>query len=378
MSSEEHHKYRRIIVKAGTNILTGGRDELDETFIENLVSQIARLSADGREMVLVSSGAVAAGRGVMRNLANSSVLPDRQVLAAVGQGRLMHLYEQAFASHGIPTAQALLSRRDVNDRLGYLNLRNTLLSLLNNGVVPVINENDVVAVEELEGEVFGDNDTLSALVSNLIDADLLLILGSVGGMFTKDPNIYSDAELIPVVEKIDEKLDQYAGPSADLRGRGGMVTKIEAARLATASGVDVVIANGTEHSIVSRLSNGEKIGTLFKTSVSKLESRKRWMLSGISNKGNLEIDEGAVTALQGNKTSLLPAGVLGCQGRFDRGDIVYIRDVEGNNIAAGISNYASMDICKIQNLKSDRIEAMLGYYYGDEVIHRDNMVMLND
>jgi len=378
MSSEEHHKYRRIIVKAGTNILTGGRDELDETFIENLVSQIARLSADGREMVLVSSGAVAAGRGVMRNLANSSVLPDRQVLAAVGQGRLMHLYEQAFASHGIPTAQALLSRRDVNDRLGYLNLRNTLLSLLNNGVVPVINENDVVAVEELEGEVFGDNDTLSALVSNLIDADLLLILGSVGGMFTKDPNIYSDAELIPVVEKIDEKLDQYVGPSADLRGRGGMVTKIEAARLATASGVDVVIANGTEHSIVSRLSNGEKIGTLFKTSVSKLESRKRWMLSGISNKGNLEIDEGAVTALQGNKTSLLPAGVLSCQGRFDRGDIVYIRDAEGNNIAAGISNYASMDICKIQNLKSDRIEAMLGYYYGDEVIHRDNMVMLND
>ena len=378
MTSEKHHKYRRIIVKAGTNLLTDGKDELDETFIENLVSQIAHLSADGREMVLVSSGAVAAGRGVMRNLANSSVLPDRQVLAAVGQGRLMHLYEQAFAIHGIPTAQALLSRRDVNDRLGYLNLRNTLLSLLNNGVVPVINENDVVAVEELEGEVFGDNDTLSALVSNLIDADLLLILGSVGCMFTKDPNIHSDAELISIVEKIDEKLDQYAGPSADLRGRGGMVTKIEAARLATASGVDVVIADGTQDSIVSRLSNGEKIGTLFKTSVSKLESRKRWMLSGLSNKGNLKIDEGAVAAIQGSKTSLLPAGVLSCQGRFDRGDIVYIKDAEGNNIAAGISNYASVDISKIQNLKSDRIEAVLGYYYGDEVIHRDNMVMLND
>ncbi|MEC9365647.1 MAG: glutamate 5-kinase [Chloroflexota bacterium] len=378
MSSEKHHKYRRIIVKAGTNILTGGKDELDEIFIENLVAQIAKLSAGGREMILVSSGAVAAGRGVMRNLAKSSVLPDRQVLAAVGQGRLMHLYEQAFASHGIPTAQALLSRRDVNDRLGYLNLRNTLLSLLNNGVVPVINENDVVAVEELEGEVFGDNDTLSALVSNLIDADLLLILGSVGGMFTKDPNIHSDAELISVVEKIDEKLDQYAGPSADLRGRGGMVTKIEAARLATASGVDVVIADGTKHSIISRLSNGEKVGTLFKTSVSKLESRKRWMLSGLSNKGDLKIDEGAVTALQGNKTSLLPAGVLSCQGRFDRGDIVYIKDGDGNNIAAGISNYTSTDIRRIQNLKSDRIQEMLGHYYGDEVIHRDNMVMLNE
>ncbi|MQG65712.1 MAG: glutamate 5-kinase [SAR202 cluster bacterium] len=378
MGFKENYKYRRIIVKAGTNILTGGRDELDDSFIDNLVSQISDLSSSGREMLLVSSGAVAAGRGVMRNLSKSSVLPDRQVLAAVGQGRLMHLYEQAFATHGIPTAQALLSRRDVNDRLGYLNLRNTLLSLLNNGVVPVINENDVVAVEELEGEVFGDNDTLSALVANLIDADLLVILGSVEGMYTKDPNIFTDAELISVVEKIDDKLDEYAGPPSDLRGRGGMVTKIEAARLATASGVDVVIADGTTDSVVFRLSNGEKIGTLFKTSVSKLESRKRWMLSGVSNKGNIKIDKGAVSALRASKTSLLPAGVLSCFGRFERGDIVYIKDEHENNIAAGISNYGSSDLLQIQSLKSDLIERVLGHYYGDEVIHRDNMVMLND
>ena len=378
MGSKENYKYRRIIVKAGTNILTGGRDELDDSFIDNLVSQISELSSSGREMLLVSSGAVAAGRGVMRNLSKSSVLPDRQVLAAVGQGRLMHLYEQAFATHGIPTAQALLSRRDVDDRLGYLNLRNTLLSLLNNGVVPVINENDVVAVEELEGEVFGDNDTLSALVANLIDADLLVILGSVEGMYTKDPNIFTDAELISVVEKMDDKLNEYAGPSSDLRGRGGMVTKIEAARLATASGVDVVIANGTTDSVVVRLSNGERIGTLFKTSVSKLESRKRWMLSGVSNKGNIKVDKGAVSALKSSKTSLLPAGVLSCFGRFERGDIVYIKDEHENNIAAGISNYGSSDLLQIQSLKSDRIEQVLGHYYGDEVIHRDNMVMLND
>ncbi|MEC9439355.1 MAG: glutamate 5-kinase [Chloroflexota bacterium] len=378
MGSKENYKYRRIIVKAGTNILTGGRDELDDSFIDNLVSQISELSSSGREMLLVSSGAVAAGRGVMRNLSKSSVLPDRQVLAAVGQGRLMHLYEQAFATHGIPTAQALLSRRDVNDRLGYLNLRNTLLSLLNNGVVPVINENDVVAVEELEGEVFGDNDTLSALVANLIDADLLVILGSVEGMYTKDPNIFTDAELISVVEKMDDKLNEYAGPSSDLRGRGGMVTKIEAARLATASGVDVVIANGTTDSVVFRLSNGERIGTLFKTSVSKLESRKRWMLSGVSNKGNIKVDKGAVSALKSSKTSLLPAGVLSCFGRFERGDIVYIKDEHENNIAAGISNYGSSDLLQIQSLKSDRIVQVLGHYYGDEVIHRDNMVMLND
>ena len=378
MGSKENYKYQRIIVKAGTNILTGGRDDLDDSFIDNLVSQISDLSSSGREMLLVSSGAVAAGRGVMRNLSKSSVLPDRQVLAAVGQGRLMHLYEQAFATHGIPTAQALLSRRDVNDRLGYLNLRNTLLSLLDNGVVPVINENDVVAVEELEGEVFGDNDTLSALVANLIDADLLVILGSVEGMYTKDPNIFTDAELISVVEKMDDKLNEYAGPSSDLRGRGGMVTKIEAARLATASGVDVVIANGTTDSVVFRLSNGERIGTLFKTSVSKLESRKRWMLSGVSNKGNIKVDKGAVSALKSSKTSLLPAGVLSCFGGFERGDIVYIKDEHENNIAAGISNYGSSDLLQIQSLKSDRIEQVLGYYYGDEVIHRDNMVMLND
>jgi glutamate 5-kinase len=343
-----------------------------------LVSQISDLASSGREMLLVTSGAVAAGRGVMRNLSKNSVLPDRQVLAAVGQGRLMHLYEQAFATHGIITAQALLSRRDVDDRLGYLNLRNTLLSLLNNGVVPVINENDVVAGEELEGEVFGDNDTLSALVANLIDADLLVILGSVEGMYTKDPNIFTDAELISVVEKIDDKLNEYAGPSSDLRGRGGMVTKIEAARLATASGVDVVIADGTMDSVVFRLSNGERIGTLFKTSVSKLESRKRWMLSGVSNKGNIKIDKGAVSALRSSKTSLLPAGVLSCFGRFERGDIVYIKDEHENNIAAGISNYGSSDLLQIQSLKSDLIEQVLGHYYGDEVIHRDNMVMLND
>lgn len=378
MTSKESYKYRRIIVKAGTNILTGGSDELDEVFIENLVSQISDLSKIGREMILVSSGAVAAGRGAMKSLGKNSTLPDRQVLAAVGQGRLMHLYEQAFAIHGIPTAQALLSRRDVNDRLGYLNLRNTLLSLLDNGVVPVINENDVVAVEELEGEVFGDNDTLSALVANLIDADLLLILGSVDGMYTKDPNIHSDAQLISVVEKIDDKVNQYAGPSSDIRGRGGMVTKIQAAQLATASGADVVIANGKKDAVISRLSKGEKIGTLFKTSVSKLESRKRWMLSGLSNKNHIKIDQGAVSALKGSKTSLLPAGVLSCLGKFERGDIVYIKDEKENNIAAGISNYGSSDLGKIQNLNSDLIEKVLGHHFGDEVIHRDNMVMLND
>ena len=376
MTSKENYKYRRIIVKAGTNILTGGSDELDEVFIENLVSQISDLSKVGREMILVSSGAVAAGSGAMKSLGKSSALPDRQVLAAVGQGRLMHLYEEAFAIHGIPTAQALLSRRDVNDRLGYLNLRNTLLSLLGNGVVPVINENDVVAVEELEGEVFGDNDTLSALVANLIDADLLVILGSVEGMYTKDPNIHKDAQLISVVEKIDDKVNQYAGPSSDIRGRGGMVTKIQAAQLATASGVDVVIANGMKDSVISRLSKGEKIGTLFKTSVSKLESRKRWMLSGLSNKSHIKIDQGAVSALKASKTSLLPPGVLGCIGKFERGDIVYIRDENENNIAAGISNYGSPDLRKIQGLNSDLIEKILGHHYGDEVIHRDNMVML--
>ena len=379
-------KYRRVIVKAGTSLLTAGTDELDLNIIRDIVSQIASLRQEGIQMILVSSGAVAAGRGAMKVLdgAKGGSAPDlneRQVLAAIGQGRLMHVYEQEFSAFGITTAQALVTRRDVNDRLGYLNLRNTLSTLLDYGVVPVVNENDVVAVDELEGEVFGDNDNLSALIANLIEADLLLILGVVEGMFTKDPNLHDDAEIVSVVSRVDDSVDSFAGPSSDEIGRGGMATKIEAARFATASGVDVVIASGLEENVLLRLTSGERLGTFFKASVSRLESRKRWMLSGLAGgaeKRKIEIDAGAKRAITNGTSSLLPAGVTGSFGCFERGDIISISDEDGVVIAAGITNYASRDLLQIGGVRSDRIEEILGYHYGDEVVHRDNLVLLVD
>ncbi len=384
MSRTYGRDYKRIVVKAGTSLLTKGTNNLDFQIINSLVDQIASLQFRGKEMILVSSGAVAAGREAINSLShidesNFRSLSERQVLAAVGQGKLMHVYEQSFASHGILVAQALVSRRDVNDRLGYLNLRNTLSALLSSEVVPIINENDVVAVEELAGEVFGDNDNLSALIANLVDADLLLILGTVRGMYTKDPNLHEDAEIVPVVKKVDESIDLLGGPSSDDIGRGGMITKLEAARLATVSGVDVVIASGLEAGAINRVASGENLGTLFESSVSSLESRKRWMLSKLSGGGedrNIEVDSGAVLALTEGNTSLLPAGVIRSTSEFQRGDVVSVTNLSRDVKAVGITNYSSEDIKRIAGVRSDMIEAILGYHYGDEVIHRDNLVLL--
>ena len=247
---------RRLVVKAGTSLLTRGADRLNLDVMATLVGQIARLHLSGSEVMLVSSGAVAAGRHALGVPREGKSLPVRQVLAAVGQGHLMHAYEQLFVRHDIRVAQALLSRRDLSDRLGYLNVRNTLLALLDRKVVPIINENDVVAVEELTGEVFGDNDTLSAMVANLVDADLLVMLGEIEGLFTADPNLEPDARVIPKVERLNKDIESKGGPSWAGKGRGGMATKLEAARLATASGVNVVIASGLERDVLVRLAGG--------------------------------------------------------------------------------------------------------------------------
>lgn len=369
-------RYRRIVVKAGTSLLTRGGERLDLEVIAALVGQIARLHQGGVDVLLVSSGAVAAGRhvlGVSRETKRKH-LPFRQVLAAVGQGHLMHAYEQLFGWHDIPVAQALITRRDLADRLGYLNVRNTLLMLLELRVVPVINENDVVAVEELAGEVFGDNDNLSAMVANLVDADLLVLLGTVEGLYTADPHIDPNARLIPVVQRLSAEIEALGGGSWDNLGRGGMATKLEAARLATASGVDVVIASGLKPDVLTRLAQGEAIGTLFPAHTSKLESRKRWMLSGLSTRGKIVVDDGAARALRFHNRSLLPAGVTLVSGTFERGDIVSILDSGSDQIACGIANYSSADLARIKGLHSGRIEELLGYQYGDEVVHRNNMV----
>ena len=371
-------EYRRIVAKFGTNLLTAGTDHLDLEVMSTLVGQVVRLHRQGLEVIIVSSGAVAAGRQQLRLAKERKDIPSRQVMAAVGQNALMHSYEQLFDWHGITVAQALLTKANLSDRLGYLNARNTLLALLELGVVPIINENDVVSVDELEGAAFGDNDNLSGMVSNLVDADLLVVLCDVVGLCTADPANDRSAQLITRVDCIDERIEHLAGGTRD-RGVGGMATKVQAARLATASGATVIIADGKEQDLLSRLVRGEAIGTLFPPTASKMESRKRWMLTGLATNGSLVIDDGADVALKEQNKSLLPAGIKAVDGDFLRGDAVDIigeKGKKGGKIACGISNYSSRELALIKGARSNRIDSLLGYGYGDEVVHRNNLVVL--
>lgn len=369
-------RYRRIVAKAGTALLTGGNERLDLGVMSSLVSQIATLRRRGAEVLLVSSGAVAAGRHALGiGDTKRRDTPFRQVLAAVGQSKLMHAWEQLFAWEGITVAQALLTRRDTTDRLAYLNIRNTLLALLDLSVVPILNENDVVAVEELEGEVFGDNDTLSAMVATIVDADLLVLLSDVQGLFSADPHLHPDARLLPQVDVIDEEVLRMAGGSASGRGRGGMLTKLEAARLCTASGTGVVICHGREPQVLVRLAEGESVGTFFPPIVSHRESRKRWLLGACSPRDGVVVDAGAVEALRAHR-SLLPVGVVEVRGDFPRGEVISILGADGKRVAVGIANYSAQDLRLIKGKRSDRIAAILGYTYGQEVVHANNMVVL--
>ncbi|MDP6514394.1 MAG: glutamate 5-kinase [SAR202 cluster bacterium] len=376
--NQSQPRYNRIVVKAGTTLLTGSTDRLDLEMMSSLVGQVARLQFAGRQMMIVSSGAVAVGRKILKGQQQGRDVPVRQVLAAVGQGRLLQAYEQLFDWHGIPVAQALLTRRDLSDRHGYLNIRNTLLGLLDAGVIPIINENDVVAVDELSGgEVFGDNDTLSAMVANIVDADLLVMLGEVEGLYTRDPHLDPDAKLIPKVERLNDEVEAMGGPSWSDMGRGGMATKLDAAKLATASGVDTVIAGGRTSNAIVRLADGETLGTHFPATTTRVESRKRWMLSHMDESDTIVVDQGAVRALVSHNRSLLPPGVVETLGEFRRGDIVSIVGPDREQIACGITNYDSQEIDKISQMRSTAINDTLGHHYGDEVVHRDNMVILS-
>jgi glutamate 5-kinase len=377
MTSKESQglQYKRIVVKAGTSVLTAGTDHLDHDAMSDLVRQIAQLRSVGGEVILVTSGAMATGRHILGISQRRRDIPFRQVLSAVGQSRLMQTYEELFASHDTHVAQALLSRGALSERLGYLNVRNTLMALLEMRVVPIVNENDVVAVEEIE-EKFGDNDRLSALVANIVDADLLAILTDTEGLYTADPHQDPNAKLVRRVEVIDESVEALAGSQHADYSQGGMPTKLESAKLATASGIPTVICSGRAPDVVVRLSYGEEIGTLFPSSVSRMESRKRWMLSGLSARGEIRVDEGAVRALTKNNSSLLPAGVREVRGGFQRGDIVYIASTTGRRVACGIASYSSEEVARIKGLRSGQVHNTLGYYYGAEVVHRNNLVLL--
>jgi glutamate 5-kinase len=368
--------YKRIVAKFGTSLLTSGTDHLDLAVVSDLVRQVSELHRLGKEVVVVSSGAVTVGRQKLKGIEERKNTPFKQVLASVGQGQLMHIYEELFSQHNITIAQALLTKSDLSDRAGYLNARNTLLALVGLGIICIVNENDVVAIDEIEELKFGDNDNLSAMVANLIDADLLVLLTDTGGLYTADPRRDSKATLIRRVERIDAGIERLAGSSGNIQGIGGMVTKIEAARLATSSGVSVIIASGRERDVLGRIDQGESLGTLFPARVSRMESRKRWMLSGLASKGRVVVDEGAVLAMIKHNKSLLPAGVLEVGGDFQRGDIADVLSAGGERIGYGVCNYSSVDIGVIKGAHSDRILERLGHEYGDEVIHRNNMVVL--
>jgi glutamate 5-kinase len=373
--------YQRVVVKAGTNVLTGRSAALDTKVMASLVDQVVELRRLGAQVVLVTSGAIAAGRqalGAPRS--QSGTTTDSQQMAAVGQGLLMHRYQELFSQSKTIVAQALLTRHDLEDRQGYLNVRNTLEGLLDRSVVPVVNENDVVNVEEISEEGFGDNDQLSTLVANLVDADLLVMLTDAGGLYTADPHHDPSAKLIPVVERIDEAILSHSAPvlghTEGGAGRGGMRSKLKAARLATSFGVTVVIAGAAE-GVLRRASAGEPVGTLFPTRTSRMESRKRWMLSGLADgKGAVVVDEGAMEALQTRNRSLLPSGVREVRGQFQRGDLVTILNTPGERLACGIANYGHEDLRAIIGMKSSQILQRLGHHFGDEVVHRNNMVVL--
>ena len=369
-------RYRRIVVKAGTGALTGPNG-LNSEVMADLVRQICHVRDASGEVLLVTSGAIAAGRSALGQTLGELErdIPSRQVFAAVGQSRLMHTYQEMFAAHDAQIAQILLTIADLSNRQSYLNVGNTLQRLLELGVLPVVNENDVVAVDEI-GEVFGDNDRLSALVANLIDADLMVVLTDTDGLYSADPRTNPDATLIMEVDRVDAGIEALAGEELHPWARGGMATKLEAAKLVTTSGIPMVMCHSRAEDAVVRAAKGESVGTFFKPANGKMEARKRWMLSGISQRGKIVVDRGAVGALSKDHRSLLPAGIQSVEGEFSRGESIYVVDVNGVKIACGIANYAAGDIGKIRGLRSDRIEETLGYHYGQEVVHRNNLVLL--
>ena len=383
--------YQRIVVKAGTAILSGGGEDsagVNLAVLSSIVRQICQLREQGAEVMLVTSGAIAVGRAALalrqaqdeRWDAASRDIRSRQVAAAVGQSRLMQIYQEQFAVHGVTVAQALLTIGDLSNRQSYLNVRNTLQGLLELGVVPLLNENDVVAVDEI-GAVFGDNDRLSALVANLVDADLLLILTDIDGLYTADPRHDPSATLIRHVERVDESVEALAGKHLQPWARGGMPTKLDAARLVTTSGIPMIMAHGRDDGVALRAARGEPVGTYFQAADEKLEARKRWLLNlltqgGIAQRGQVTVDDGAVAALVEHHRSLLPAGVREVVGGFGRGDAVFVVDGSGNRIACGIANYSAEDIARIRGLRSGKIEETLGYHYGQEVVHRNNLALL--
>ncbi len=355
-----------VVVKVGTNVLTDDRGTLDRERIQALADQLQRIRASGRKVVLVSSGAIGAGVGRLRLTKRPSELPQLQACAAVGQTALMQLYQECLAPHGCTVAQILLTASDFDSRPRYLNVRNTIRTLFEYDCLPIINENDTVSVAEIR---FGDNDHLAAMVTNLLQAPLLIILTSVDGLYDADPRLHPNAKLVHTVEQIDRSVTDMAGISKSTLGTGGMRSKLRAARLATAAGEAVLMANGATPGILDAIFAAQLVGTLFLPHGGNVPARKRWFGFTARPRGSLKVDAGARRALVEKGKSLLPIGVVAVEGEFRKGDVVSILDSEGVEFARGLSNYSSADAVRLSGRKGEQLPY-------EEIIHRDNLVIL--
>ncbi len=369
---EKLGRTRRWVIKIGSSLVTAKGQGLDRKAIADWVGQIAALRQDGHEIVLVSSGAVAEGLARLGLKKRPAVLHELQATAAVGQMGLVQAYESAFQAHGLRTAQVLLTHEDVSGRDRYLNARSTLQALLKFGVVPVINENDTVATDEIR---LGDNDTLAALAVNLIEAELLVILTDQDGLFDSDPGINAGARLLSEAELSDPKLEAMAGDGRGELGRGGMRTKLLAAKWAARSGAATVIAHGQLENVLRKIAAGESVGTLLKPAQGVMAARKRWIAGQLQVRGRLHLDAGAAKVLREQNKSLLPVGVKKVEGEFGRGDLVLCLDPDGREVARGLVNYDAAESQRILGLSSAKVAAALGYPGDAELIHRDNLVV---
>ncbi|MBW4964968.1 glutamate 5-kinase [Pseudoalteromonas sp. CR1] len=361
-----------IVVKLGTSVLTGGTDKLVKAHMVELVRQCCELKKQGHRVIVVSSGAVAAGREQLLKPCGTSLV-DKQMLAAIGQGQLIHIWQILFALYGVNVGQMLLTRADVDDRERYLNARDTLTALLSYDVVPIINENDAVATSEIK---VGDNDNLSALVAILANADKLLLLTDQDGLFTSDPRINADAKLIDEVAHINDELRLLAGGSGTHLGTGGMATKLQAADVARRAGVEVIIAKGAGSNVILKCMSEKLPGTRFLKLTAPKDGRKKWLLAGPKSNGQIAIDAGAISALQNNGASLLAKGVTNAFGDFERGDLIDLIDTNNQVIARGLTRFSRSEVNKIKGAHSNNIAQLLSYDAGSEVLHRDDLVLL--
>lgn len=364
---------KRIVVKVGTSTLTHATGKLNLLRIEKLARELSDLANQGKQIILVTSGAVGAGMDRLGLKEKPKTIPEKQAAAAVGQGILLHIYEKMFGEYGQIVGQVLLTRADSVNRKRYTNSRNTLMALLNQGVIPIINENDAVSIDELK---IGDNDTLSAMVASIIDADLLIILSDVEGVYTANPQTDPKAVLLSEITDITPDIEELAGGPGTMRGTGGMHTKIQAAKIAVNSGVAMVVATGGREGIVREVLEGNNIGTIFISKENRLQIRKRWLAFGVSVSGLVTVDTGCERALLEGGSSLLAAGITDVNGDFEQGNTISIVNEGGRELARGITNYCAEDVKKIMGAHTHDITQLLGSKPYDEIIHRDNLVLL--